>query len=148
MKTEQGEFDERQLQIRKNIFKHGFLVAIVALLLNAFLNNLGIIWADIFQQNILILVLLITVVSIEAHIHDVYFGSKIPRAPILGAIGGCGVFLAILSTIHFADGATFSANGQLTDEGTMIIFATMFMLNISIGIIQSIRNKRAEKIAK
>jgi hypothetical protein len=146
MKREQEEFDERQLQIRKNIFKHGFLVAIGALLLNAFLNDRGIVWASGFHQNIFILVLIITTVSVEFHIRNVYFGRGIPRVPILGILGICVVVLAILSGIHFVEGAAFITNGSLTDEGTSVILCAMFSVDISCGIIQSLRNNRTEKI--
>jgi hypothetical protein len=138
-------FDERQLQIRKNIFKHGFFVAIGALLLNAFLNDIGIVWANALHQNILILVMIITVVSVEFHAHNVYFERNIPRAPMLGAIGGCALILAVFSGIHFAYGATFIANGSLTDEGAMVIYCVMFLVNTSYGIIQSLRSNRDEK---
>jgi hypothetical protein len=139
-------FDERQLQIRKNIFKHGFFVAIGALLLNAFLNDIGIVWANALHQNILIVVMIITVVSVEFHAHNVYFERAVPRVPILGAIGGCAIILAVFSCIHFADGATFIANGSITNEGAMVIYCVMFLVNASSGIIQFLRSNRDEKI--
>jgi hypothetical protein len=146
MKKEKEPFDERQLQIRKNIFKHGLFIAIGALLLNAFLNDRGIIWANTLHQNILIVVLIITAVSVELHVRNVYFGSGIPRVPMLGAIGGCALILAVFSCIDFAQGATFIANGSLTNEGARVIYCVMFLTNATCGIIQYLRIKRAEKI--
>ncbi|MCL2686892.1 MAG: hypothetical protein FWE73_11020 [Candidatus Bathyarchaeota archaeon] len=146
MNKEKETFDERQLQMRKNIFKHGFFIAISALLINAFLNDIGIVWANALHQSILILVLLITAVSVEFHIRNVYFGRDIPRVPMLGAIGVCALALMVLSGIHFAEGATFIANKSLTDEGAMVIYCVMFTVNVSCGIIQSLRSNRAEKI--
>jgi len=148
MNKEKEEFDERQIEIRKNIFKHGFLVTIIALLLNAFLNNYGIIWASTFHQNILIFMLSITVVSIEFHIRDVYFGRGISRAPILGIMGFCAIVLAVLSGIHFAEGAIFVANGGLTNEGSSVIFCVMILASCVCGIVQSLRSKRTEKTVK
>ena len=145
MNKEKEEFDERQIEIRKNIFKHGFLVTIIALLLNAFLNSHEIIWASTFHQNILILGLSITVVSIESHIRDVYFGRGISRAPILGLMSFCAIVLAILSGIHFAEGATFVANGGLTNDGASVIFCIMALASSICGIIQSLRSKQTEK---
>ncbi|MCL2173251.1 MAG: hypothetical protein FWB84_06400 [Candidatus Bathyarchaeota archaeon] len=139
-------FDERQLQIRKNIFKHGFFVAIGALLLNAFLNDIGIVWANALHQNILILTMIITVVSMEFHAHNVYFERDIPRVPMLSVISGCALILAVFPCIHFAQGATFFANRSLTDEGAMVIYCVMFLINASYGIIQFLRSNRDEKI--
>ena len=64
MKIEKKKFDERQLQIRGDIFKHGFLAAGTLMLFNAFLQGEGIEWANGFQQNILMLIFIVTVVSI------------------------------------------------------------------------------------
>ncbi|MDR1992576.1 MAG: hypothetical protein LBQ98_03625 [Nitrososphaerota archaeon] len=148
MNKEKKEFDERQIEIRKNIFKHGFLITLIALLLNAFLNDQGIVWASVFYQNILIFVLSITIVSIEFHMHDVYFGRGISRAPILGIMGFCVIVLAVLSGIHFANGAAFVANGELTSDGAGVIFCVLFLVSVTCGIIQSLRSKQAEKIMK
>jgi len=138
------EFDERQIEIRKNIFKHGFLVTIITLLLNAFLNDHGIVWASAFNQNILIFALSITVVSIEFHIRDVYFGREISRVPILGIMGVCIIILAILLGINFAEGATFVTNGELTNAGASVIFCVMALASTVCGIVQTLRNKQTE----
>jgi hypothetical protein len=145
MNKQKEEFDERQLQIRKNIFQHGFLITIIALLLNAFLNDHGIIWASAFHQNILILILSVTVVSTEFHIRDVYFSRGISRAPILGITSFCAIALAILAGIHFAEGATFVTNGGLTSDGAGVIYCIMFLTSSICGIVQSLRSKQAEK---
>ncbi len=145
MNKEKEEFDERQIEIRKNIFKHGFLVTIITLLLNAFLNSHGIAWASAFHQNILIVMLSITVVSIEFHIRDVYFGRGISRTPILGIMSFCAIVLAVLSGTHFAKGATFVANGGLTNDGVGVIFCVMALASCVCGIVQSLRSKQAEK---
>lgn len=145
MKKEKEEFDERQLQIRKNIFKHGFLVAIGALLLNAFLNSMNIVWASTFDQNIIIFFLIITVVSIEFHVNDVYFGKGVSRVPIISLFGFLGIILVVLSGTHFAQGATFIVNGGLTDEGARFICSAMLLSNALCGIVQYLRNNRTEK---
>ena len=142
MKNENTQFDERQLQIRGDIFKHGCIAAMAVLLLNAALGSLDIVWASTFQQNVLMLVLIITIVSVEFHIRGVYFGRGIPRLPMLGAIGVCVLVLAVLSAIHFAQGAAFIAGGGLTDEGAMVIYCAMFFLNVACGITQLLRCKR------
>ncbi|MDR2204053.1 MAG: hypothetical protein LBE76_07160 [Nitrososphaerota archaeon] len=145
MKKEQKEFDERQQHIRENILKHGFFIAIGALLLNAFLNSIGIIWADPFQQNILTVVFIITIISIEFHFNDVYFGKDIPRIPMLFAINTCAIILAIFSIKHFIEGATFITSGMLTDQGASVIYCVMFLLNGSCGIIRYLYNRQIDK---
>jgi hypothetical protein len=148
MNKEKEKFDERQIEIRNNIFKHGFLVTIIALLLNAFLNSHEIVWASGFHQNILIFILSTTVVSIEFHTRDVYFGRGISRTPILGITSFCAIVLAVFSGIHFAEGATFVANGGFTDDGVSVIYCVMFLASSICGIIQVFRSKQAEKIMK
>ena len=144
MKETNRTFDERQLQIRGDIFMHGCITTIAALLLNAGISSLDIFWANVFQQNILILVLIITVISIEFHMRGVYFGRGIPRMPILAVIGLCVLVMATFTIMHFAQGAAFAMDGQLTDEGFAVLICVMFALNIGCGIAALLRHLREE----
>jgi len=49
------KFDERQLWLRGNIFKHMFMITAGLLSLNICLAKLDIVWADIFYSNMIIL---------------------------------------------------------------------------------------------
>jgi len=67
------QFDERQLRIRGQIFFHGFLVALALLLINAFLQDNAIVWANAFDQNIMIIMVTVMTVSIEAILRGAFF---------------------------------------------------------------------------
>ena len=141
---ERNQFDERQLQIRGNIFKHGFLAAIAALLINAFLQGEGIVWARPFDQNILIIVLILTVFSAESHIHGVFFGKSKQRVMVITLLGSCALILTVISGIHFVGGARFAVDGGLTSEGVFMVHGMLFLLNTVCSVIQLIKEKKSE----
>jgi len=141
-------FDERQLQIRGDIFKHGFLLAVALMLINAFLQSEGIDWADGFQQNIIMLFLVITVVSVEFHLHGVYFGKRGRRNAFIAIFGLCSIVLLVLSVIHFAQGEIFAAGYRLTDNGFHFTIGLMCFINTICALIQVIRDKKAERTNK
>ena len=145
MKIENENFDERQLQIRGDIFKHGFLTAGALLLLNAFLQGEGIGWANGFQQNILILVLAVTVVSVEFHLRGVYFGKAGRRAAFIAIFGLCSVFLLALPMIHFLQGGAFVSGSMLSDNGFYFLGGILFAMNTTCALIQLFREKQAER---
>ena len=141
---EAHEFDERQLQIRGDIFKHGFLAAMLLLMLNALLNDFGIIWASGFQQNVLIMLMIVTVISVESHIRGVFFGRNIKSMIFLFALGLCTGVLAGLTVSHFSDGAVFADEGMLSDEGYTAILCGLLSLNVIVGFVQHFRRKKQE----
>jgi membrane protein CcdC involved in cytochrome C biogenesis len=145
MKIEKEKFDERQLQIRGDIFKHGFLAAGALMLFNAFLHGEGIEWADGVQQNILMLILTITVVSIEFHLRGVYFGKGDRRKAFIAIFGLCSVCLLILSIIHGVQGEEFADGFRLTDNGYYIVGGIMFFINTFCALIQKKKKKQAER---
>ena len=145
MKIEKEKFDERQLQIRGDIFKHGFLTAGALMLLNAFLQSEGIEWANGFQQNILMLLLISTVVSIEFHLRGVYFGKGGRRKAFIAIFGLCSVSLLVLSVIHGAQGEKFVADYMLTDNGFHFACGIMFFINTVCALIRLFCEKQEEK---
>ena len=145
MKMENESFDERQLQIRGDIFKHGFLTAGALVLFNAFLQGEGIGWANGFQQNILILVLAVTVVSVEFHLRGVYFGKTGRREAFIAIFGLCSVFLLALPIIHFTQGEGFVSVSILSDNGFYFIGGILFAINTICALIQLFREKQSER---
>jgi hypothetical protein len=143
MILEKEKFDERQLQIRGDIFKHGFLIAGALMLLNAFLQGEGIEWANGFQRNVLMFILASTVVSIEFHLRGVYFGKGGRRKAFIAIFGFCSVFLLVLSVIHYVQGEKFVADYRLTDNGFSIVCGIVFLLNTICAIVQLFREKQA-----
>ena len=138
--NKKGEFDERQLWIRGNIFKHMFLIAAFLLLSNACLVKLDIIWADGFYSNLIILFAAVAVGSIEMIFREVYFQTP-GQQWIIGIIGLSPVLLFVMNIIHLISGEKFISNGALTEAGGSLIYSVL-LLSISIGwIIKQLRDK-------
>jgi hypothetical protein len=148
MKIEKDEFDERQLKIRGDIFKHGFYTACALMLLNAFLQGEGIGWANGFHQNILMLILASTIVSVEFHLRDVFFGKGGRRITFIAIFGFCSVLLLVLSVFHGVQGERFVADYRLTDNGFHIVGGIMFFANTICALVQLFREKQAERTIK
>jgi hypothetical protein len=142
MKTE--KFDERQLQIRGDVFKHGFLTAGALMLFNAFLQDAGIEWANGFQQNILMFMLIATVVSIEFHLRGVCFGRGGRRNAFIAIFGLCSIFLLVSSVIHYVQGEKFVVSYRLTDNGFYIAGGLMFFISTICALVQFFREKQAD----
>lgn len=135
-------FDERQLQIRGEIFFHGLVTAIALLLVNAFLLGNNIVWASGFHQNILIIMLTGTVVIIEAIFRDAFFGMGQMRWPIIGAFGVISLVLLFFCVSRIIQGAALIENGELTVNGYLSFYTTMPVSITVAGIIMEINEKK------
>ena len=146
-------YDERQLQIYGEIYKHGFFVTAITLGLNAIVSHFGIVWASGFSQNILMLMFISTFMCIEMIIRNVFFGKTTKPVIILIAIGGFAGFIISFTinviTGHNAEPAAhhtgFIADGMLTDLGSMVVTLAMAALIVLAGLIKHIHNKAKEK---
>ncbi|HBU11792.1 MAG TPA: hypothetical protein DEB31_03425 [Clostridiales bacterium] len=137
------KFDERQLQIRGNIFKHGVFTAIGLLLANAFLQKAGILWASGFHQNILLLMLTVTVISVAFHVRGVYFAENgTQRRMFLSVFTVAALMLSVSSVVFIIDGDTLIAGGMLTDTGFFLVLAILFWVNLICGFACAAIEKR------
>ena len=135
-------FDERQLQIRGQIFFHGLAVSLALLLINAFLLGNDIIWATGFQQNILMVVVIGTVVIIEAIMRDAFFGMGQMRWPIIVAFGAISIVLLFLGVRSIIQGMALIEDGGLTDNG-FLLFSSSMPVSITVsGVVKEIMEKR------
>jgi len=141
MKT---DFDERQMQIRGQVFFHGFILALVLLLLNAVLQSNGVVWASGFHQNVILMVLISTITALEAIIRDVYLGNGKTRWITLGVFGLLSVFLWVLNIQHILKGSVILEDRALTSNGFSVVLAIMFSLTTVIGVIVEIKGKRKD----
>jgi hypothetical protein len=139
------QFDERQVQVRGQVFFHGFLVAMALLLLNAALQGSGIVWASPFNQNILIFVAIVTVVSIESILRSVYFGQHKRPWVIIGLFGSISVMLALSCVADLARGAAFIDGSGLSGKGSFLVFAMMFIAIDVAACIKTIKERRKDK---
>ncbi len=143
-----NKFDERELQIRGRIFRHGIFTAMPLLLANAFLASENIIWANGFHQNILIIMIITTVMSIESHIHGVYFGRNDMRGISLTVMTVTGLILIGINVWGLLNGDTLISGGQLSAAGFSLSIALMLLINIACGVICAVREKRAPRREK
>jgi hypothetical protein len=139
-------FDERQLFIRGNIFKHVTIIMAALLILNAFLMDNGIIWADAMQSNFIILLISVAFGSIEMIFKEAYIqrnGAQKISVILIGILSGA---LIILSVIDFlVVGGKFITRNQLTHEGARFIMSVL-LFSIFVGfIVKSFIVKRAKK---
>ena len=134
MKTKQ--FDERQMQIRGKIFFRGFITAVALLLINAFLQSYDVVWASGFHQNILILMVAVTVVSVESILRGAYFDSEQRHRIVIVIFGILSLVLLFFSMRHMINGDAFIDNNILTDNGFSLAFAIMTVTITIVGIIK------------
>lgn len=144
MKTK-WEFDERQLHIRGEVFFHGFITALVLLLLNAFLHSVNVVWASGFHQNILVMMLISTITGIEAILRGAYFGRGKSRWMVIGVFGLLSLVLIVLNVQHIAQGEVLLESGMLTDNGFSLALVIMFTSITIISIAKELIEKH-EKI--
>ena len=124
MNNSKWDYDERQWQIAGKVFYRGFLTTCILLMVNGLLQGQGIIWANGFYQNFIIMVLLHTIISFEAILRGVYFGkSNTPiRWSIIGVFTATSLFLWIISISRFSQGAQLLENYTLRlSQGTQLL---------------------------
>lgn len=129
-KMKSDRFDERQLWIRANIFKHMFFIIAGLISLNTFLATLDVVWAKGVYPNIIILIAAIAAGTIEMIFKDVYFKDNEQRWMIV--LGITYAFLFIMNISHMLAGEKFISGGTLTNVGFWMIYS-MFMLSIIVS---------------
>jgi hypothetical protein len=134
MKT--NHFDERQIQIRGQVFCHGFVAALALILFNSFLQDNGILWAEPFAQNLIIAMAAITVVSIEFIMRGVYFGLQKKPLVQMVVFGILSVILAGFTVKNLAQGVAFAENHALTENGATLVVGGMFIAITLIALMR------------
>ena len=137
-------FDERQLQIRGEVFFHGLLTVFALLLINAFLQGFDIVWASGFHQNIIIIIIAGMVVIVEAILRDAFFGMGHMRWPIIGTFGVVSVVLGAGVVTIFVQSHPLVYDGMLTNYGFLLIAAVMPVSVTLAGLVKEIIEKRSQ----
>ena len=127
-------FDERQLRIRGDIFKHGFILIIGLILIHAFLLSNDIIWAEASWASILLMFFAVTVCSVEMIIRDVYTGIGKRTDIMLYLMGALSLVLIVLLIIHIIRGEFVFWNGILVEDGVNTVFA-IFISTIFLAFL-------------
>ncbi|MCL2077441.1 MAG: hypothetical protein FWH08_03430 [Oscillospiraceae bacterium] len=153
-------YDERQLRISADAYKHGYIVTAITLALNALLNRLDISWANVPWQNIIILTFITTTITVEIILRGAFFGkNKKPVLILMAASALIGFALSFVLRIMFVrndsdlQGADFAhetlgalvSDGTLTDLGSTTVVMAMISVIAAAGFIKYIHNKIKEK---
>ena len=119
--------DERQLLLRGNVYKHSLIVFMALLLVDGFLKEEGIVWAQGMWGNILIFWAGMGVAMVEFILRDILPRSRRQNSLYI-VLGICGLMLAVLGSIHiFIDHEPLVENGALTTLGAGLIQAAVML---------------------
>ncbi|MDR3224720.1 MAG: DUF799 domain-containing protein [Clostridiales Family XIII bacterium] len=139
------KFDERQLWIRGNVFQHAFFAQVLLLLLNALITSNGVVWADNFYMNLILLFVPVVICSLELIFRDVYIQTKIRRAIIIGIFSAGALFGAIPRLVDLSKGESLWASGKLTHNGGGFVVSLLFAIIAGSLIIKTVMDKYAEQ---
>ncbi|MCL2079322.1 MAG: hypothetical protein FWH17_05685 [Oscillospiraceae bacterium] len=138
-----AKLDERQILERGKVFEHGVIAAVILLVGNAALHSSGIVWASGFAQSIIIMFAIVTIISVEMVIRDVYFGfNQFNKLPVTIIFILIALMLSIFSMKHIVDGDVLFENGTLTPDGEYIPTAIMALIIAVCMTITFIKNRR------
>jgi hypothetical protein len=138
------QFDERQLQIRGQIFFHGLMVIFALVLINGFLQDNMIAWASGFNQSLLIIIATVMAVSIEAILRGAFFGRRQTHWPMVGIYGACAAVIIIFYAVRFLNGAAFLDAGGLSDYGANFATGLMLAITTIIGVCKEISERHVK----
>lgn len=119
--------DERQLLLRGNVYKHSVIVFMALLLIDGFLKDEGIVWAQGMWGNILIFWAGIGVAMVEFILRDI-----LPRSPqqnmLYILMGVCGLMLTVMGSIRiFVEHESLTEGGALNTLGAGLIQAAVML---------------------
>jgi hypothetical protein len=139
-------YDERQLIERGKIMQQSFILLIILEFVNAVLyGECNIIWADIFDSQLLIITIAGCYCTIRMILKDAYnnIGSRLHIGLIISGITGLIVIWS--NTMQMIRGRTgFVLDGKLTSNGAMIIIFSGMLLNCIVHLIKVYKDKKAD----
>lgn len=130
------DFDERQLKIRGAVYLHTLIVMVLLILVNAFLRMNGLVWADELYQALLLIMVPVTVGSVELICKDAYIGVRRSYGAMILLLGLCGIvgfFPPLFSILSGKDG--FVVNGAFTSDGQrmMVSFCCLIISSVFVA---------------
>jgi len=138
---ESKDFDERQKLTHGKVYARGFSVAMILLLINAWLQHWDIVWASGLIQNMSIMILAGTVVAVELIWCGAYVKVGESRWWALVFYGFFALGGAIVLTLGILRGIVLVENRMLTEKGALFIFLMLWGVIGAIGIIAEMREK-------
>ncbi len=112
--------DERQLLMRGNVFQHTMILYMALILVNGFLKDCGIVWAQGFGEG-MILFWAGAVLAMSEYILLDILPKDGRNAAVYILEGVCGVVLLLLSLTDLAAGKPFAEDGALTHDGCHLV---------------------------
>jgi len=121
------DLDERQLLLRGNVYQHSLALVLALLLINGFLKDCGITWAQGMWENILIFWAGAGLGMAEFILRDINPRNR--RMDILYiTMGICSVVLLVLGAINvFAERRSLMEDGMLNHLGAGLIQAVVML---------------------
>jgi len=140
-----NQYDERQLIERGKAFQQSFFILVIIMFINSILYGfVGIVWADYYYSQIIMIMVAITYGIIKMICKDAYndinYSTINPALTVLGVAGLIGVWSNIMQMIRNNKG--FIAKGQLTDNGAGIIMTGCML---SIGVVHLVKVLKDKK---
>ena len=142
-----NDLDERQLLQRGDVFQHGIIVFFFLLLVNAFLKEEGIVWAEGMWENLLIIWVVIALCLGEYAVKEIY-----PTGGGMSVIyiieGLCGAFLFVMGIIEAATGEEpiFVEPHVLSRTGAQIIQGFLMIALLLVFCGKKVYNRRKEAL--
>ncbi|MDR0425132.1 MAG: hypothetical protein LBH39_06780 [Clostridiales Family XIII bacterium] len=134
------QFDERQEGLRGQAFRHGYIAAIIVIIVRMVLASSGIVWAEAFTQELIWLFVLVTVVSCELHLRGAYFGRAMMRKFFMCIWCICTSITLALPIIDLCSGEPAIQNGMLTQNGGMIAIGLLMAANAACALARHLRH--------
>lgn len=141
---DQYKYDERQLWIRGEVFKHCLFLMGFLILLNTFLIDNNITLVEGIWANILIISITTSLGSIEMILKNgINFDDKRTGIAFL-IIGLCGLIIIILNLSHLVSGDKIITNDQLTKNGAFLLMAILYAVIPVVYFMKYKENKNED----
>lgn len=138
-----NDLDERQLLQRGNVFQHGIILFFVLLMVDAFLKECDIVWAEGMWENLIIIWIVVALCLGEYAVLDIY-----PAGGGMNVIycveGICGAFLLVMGIMEVATGqeALLIGPHTLSRTGGQIIEGTLMVILLLVFLGKKVYNRR------
>lgn len=138
-----NDLDERQLLQRGDVFQHGLVLFFILLLVNAFLKEEGITWAEGMWENLLIIWAVIALCLGEYAVKEIYpMGGGMSVIYIMEGLAGA--FLLIAGSVELAIGseALLIAPHTLSRTGCQMIEGALMVLLLLVFCGKKLYNRK------
>ncbi|WP_195267085.1 hypothetical protein [Eubacterium sp. 1001713B170207_170306_E7] len=136
------EYDERQQIIRGSICRHIMVIMGICIFINGIIEDAGFIWPDKFIAGIILIMVPVTIGTVEMNIRGVYLSKdrQVFFVVIFGLVALANVVLLI------SHNEPLFTEGTITDYGEHAVLAICFLTIFIAAIIRLVYDKHMEKI--